>query len=199
MENNALDIISQHHKIKGIVQVGANTGQECSLFRNYTNNIICFEPLKNQFEFLKRNNPDVTCYNFALGDTNENKEMYVASNNGESSSFLKPLNHLNEFQHIHFEKSNNSFEVKRFDSLNINLENNNILVSDTQGYELSVLRGFGEKLNEIDAVYVEYINSSQYEGDSSLTEIEKYLTQYGFKLVHVFKESDNWGNAIFVK
>jgi FkbM family methyltransferase len=199
MENNALEIINRHHKIKGIVQVGANTGQECFLFRNYTNNIICFEPLKSQFNYLKKNNPEITCYNIALGDENETKEMYIASNNGESSSFLKPLNHLNEFTHIHFQKSNDSFEIKRFDSLNINLENYNTLVSDTQGYELNVFKGFGEKLNQIDSIYVEYINSSQYEGDSSLTEIENYLSQYGFKLLKLFKESENWGNAIFIK
>lgn len=199
MENNALKIINNNHKIKGIIQVGANTGQECSLFKNYTNNIICFEPLKNQFNYLKRNNPDIICYNIALGDTNETKEMYIASNNGESSSFLKPLNHLNEFTHIHFQKSNDQFEIKRFDSLDINLENYNTLISDTQGYELNVFKGFGDKLNEIDSIYVEYINSSQYEGDSSLTEIEKYLSQYGFKLLELYKESENWGNAIFIK
>lgn len=199
MENNALEIINQNHKIKGIIQVGANTGQECFLFRNYTNNIICFEPLKKQFDYLKVNNPDIICYNIALGDVNETKEMYIASNNGESSSFLKPLNHLNEFTHIHFQKSNEEFEIKRFDSLDINLENHNILVSDTQGYELNVFKGFGDKLNEIDSIYVEYINSSQYEGDSSLNEIEKYLGQYGFKLLQIYKQSENWGNVIFIK
>ena len=199
MEGHILNLINSVHKIKGVVQVGANLGQECNFFRRYTNNIICFEPLKTQFEYLKNKNNDIICYNFALGDKNEIKEMYIASNDGASSSFLKPLNHLNEFTHIHFQKSNELFEIKRFDSLDINLENYNTLISDTQGYELNVFKGFGNKLNEIDSIYVEYINSSQYEGDSSLTEIEKYLSQYGFKLLELYKESENWGNAIFIK
>lgn len=199
MERHILNIMNNAHKIKGIIQVGANLGQECNFFRSYTKNIICFEPLKKQFDYLKNINPDVTCYNFALGDKHEIKEMYVASNDGASSSFLKPLNHLNEFTHIHFQKSNEQFEIKRFDSLDIDLTNFNTLISDTQGYELNVFKGFGDELNKFDSICVEYINSSQYEGDSSLTEIENYLSQYGFKLLKLFKESENWGNAIFIK
>jgi len=199
MEGHILNTINSIHKIKGVVQVGANLGQECNFFRSYTDNIICFEPLKTQFEYLKNKNNDIICYNFALGDKNEIKEMYIASNDGASSSFLKPLNHLNEFTHIHFQKSKELFEIKRFDSLNINLTNFNTLISDTQGYELNVFKGFGDELNKFDSICVEYINSSQYEEDSSLTEIEKYLTKYDFKLLTLFKESENWGNAIFIK
>ena len=192
-------VLEKIGNIKGIVQIGANTGQESNLFREFTKNVICFEPIEEVFKILKNNNPDFVCYNLALGDLNETKKMYIASNNGESSSFLKPLNHLNEFNHIHFNKEN-EMEVRRFDSLGINLDSFNVLISDTQGYEVQALTGFGNLIEKFDYIYTEYINSNQYENDSSLDKIDTYLKEFDFEIDSIYPEpSGTWGNVLFKK
>ncbi len=195
--NNFLQYSLGKIDIKGIIQIGANTGQECNILKRFTKNIICFEPIPKIFEVLKKNNSDIQCYNFGLGDVNEIKKMYISSNNCESSSFLKPLNHL-KYYPITFEEQLD-LEIKRFDSLNIELKDFNIIISDTQGYELNVLIGFGELLSEIDLIIVEYINSSLYENDSSLEMISNYLKQFNFELDNKTEEGIGWGNACFIK
>jgi len=182
--------------IKGIIQVGSNVGQECTLFKKYTNNIICFEPIPYVFDILKKNK-GIICFNFALGEKNEMKKMYIASNNGESSSFLKPLNHIKEYN-VSF-KDTMELEIKRFDSLNIDMNKYNILISDTQGYEVNVLKGFGDKLNNIDLIITEYIDSKLYENDSSLKNIINYLEKFNFKLKEKTADPAGWGNALFIK
>jgi len=52
--NNLLQEISQKIKILGIIQAGANIGQECKNFEKYTKNIICFEPVTKAFQVLKK-------------------------------------------------------------------------------------------------------------------------------------------------
>jgi len=195
--NTLLNKLSQKVNIRGIIQVGSNVGQECSLFRAYTSNIICFEPIPYIFETLKNNNPDIKCFNLGLGDINEIKKMNIASNNGESSSFLKPLNHL-QYYNVDFNQVMD-LEIKRFDSLEINLDNLNILISDTQGYEVNVLKGFGDQIKNIDGIIVEYINSNLYEDDSSLEDISNYLKIYGFILKDKTEDSMGWGNALYIK
>jgi len=195
--NNLLISLSQIIPIKGIIQVGSNTGQECSIFKKYTNNIICFEPIPHIFEILKRNNNDIICFNLGLGEKNEIKKMYIASNNGESSSFLKPLNHL-QYYNVSFNETID-LEIRRFDSLDININNYNVLISDTQGYEINVFMGFGDKLNNIDGIIVEYIDSQLYENDSSLENIDNYLKNYNFHLKEKTIDGEGWGNALFIK
>lgn len=192
-----LTYISNKFGVDGIIQVGSNTGQECNIFRNFTKNIICFEPVPQVFQTLQKNNTDIVCYNFGLGDKNETKEMNIASNNSESSSFLKPLNHL-KYYNITFNQILN-LEIKRFDSLGIDLQNYNVLISDTQGYEINVLKGFGELVSKLDAIIIEYINSNLYEGDTNLESLEQFLKDFNFSLSHKTEDPMGWGNAYFIK
>jgi len=199
MESTLFEDIKQFTEIRGVIQVGYNIGQELNTIKNYTKNIICFEPVPPVFDYLKKSNPDVICYNIGLGDTDEAKDMYIATNNGESSSFLKPLNHTTAFPHIEFRKSIEPLQIRRFDSLDIDLTNYNILFSDTQGYEIQVLKGFGTLLEKIDIIYVEYINAEFYEGDSSLEQITEYLSGHSFKLHKTYEDAGSWGNAMYIK
>ncbi len=198
MTSKALTKINQNVNIKGIIQVGSNSGQEVRLFKRYTDNIICFEPIPEVFMQLISTNTGVICYNFALGDKNEFLEMNISSNNGESSSFLNPLNHLSEFDWVKFDKKE-VFEVKRFDSLKIDISDYNVIFTDTQGFEINVLKGFGDLLNSIDYIYSEYIQSNQYEDDSSLSDIENYLANYNFVVDEVYPVNKNWGNVLLSK
>lgn len=196
--NQIFNFLPKSISCHGIIQVGANTGQELPAFKTLTNNIIVFEPIKSVYDTLVSCHPDVISYNVALGSKQEKKKMYASSNNFESSSFMIPKNHMKYWPQIQFETVDN-IEIVRFDSLNIDMQKYNILFSDTQGYELEVLIGFGEKLKYIDVIYVEYIDSELYENNATSKDIVNYLSQHGFKPIKMLHELYDWGNLLFVK
>lgn len=184
--------------INGIIHVGANEGQEVPMYQSLTNNIILFEPLQEHFETLKNNYKNCLIFNFALGNKNEKKFLNVASNNGESSSLLKPIDHLSYYKTIKFDKKI-EIEIKRYDELDIDHSKYNVLVTDTQGYDLNVLIGFGNYLNTLDVIIVEYINTNLYENNASLDEITTYLKKFNFNFITKDDECNGAGNALFLK
>ena len=55
------------------------------------------------------------------------------------------------------------------------------MVIDTQGYELRVLEGFEEKLNEFSYIYTEISSKSLYEDDVLVTDLDNYLKTRGLQ------------------
>jgi len=197
-----IEHIKHVNEVRGIIQVGANLAQEMPFFRHFTDNIILIEPIPHLFEYLKNRFPDLIVIHTGLGSTNDKMDLYLSSNNGESSSVLKPKNVLSYYPNISFEDSI-PIEVSRFDSLiekfGIDMNNFNVLVSDVQGYDLEAIKGFGDLINFIDLIIVEYINSNLYENDSNLDSINDYLKGYNFELLYTFDETLGSGNAVFKK
>ncbi len=197
-----IEYINQIPNIKGIIQVGANSGQEVGLFKRFTNNIILIEPIPQLAQYLSQIHPDCLVIPCGLGSTNNYMDLYLASNGGESSSVLKPLNHPKYYPGILFEYSI-KIQVRTFESLidelNIDMDNFNVLVSDAQGYDLEAIKGFGDYVKNFELIIAEYINSDLYENDASLDDMISYLTPLGFKLINTFDENLGAGNAVFKK
>lgn len=197
-----IEHIKQIEKVQGIIQIGANSGQEVSALRNFTNNIILIEPIPQLYEILKTNHSDLTVLCMGLGSSNCEMQLYLSSNNGESSSVLKPINHPILYPWILF-GSSIPIKIRRFDSIttefNIDIKNFNVIVSDAQGYDLEAIKGFGDLINNIDLIIVEYINSNLYENNASLYDIQDYLNQKGYDLLYTFDENSGAGNAVFKK
>lgn len=195
-----IEYFNQISTIRGIIQAGANTGQEVSLFENYTNNIILIEPIPQLAHHLSQSYPNYLVVPCALGSINAKMDLHLASNSGESSSLLKPLNHTVYYPDITFGQSI-EVPVRTFNSLiddyKIDIDLFNVLVSDTQGYDLEAIKGFGSHIQKIDLVVAEYINSNLYENDASLEDMVSYLIPLGFELVNTFSENLGAGNAVF--
>ena len=166
--------------IKGIIQVGASSGQEVGGFKSFTNNIILCEPLPHLNTMLANSNPDCLVIPYAIGSSDEEEvDFYIASNNGESSSLKEPINHLTIYPNVKFDKSNNiKVRVRKFKSV---VEEFNI---DPKQY--NVLKGFEDLITGFDLVIAEFDNVELYrEGDTS-AEMEKYLTALGFVFVEIY-------------
>lgn len=195
-----IEYFNQISTIRGIIQAGANTGQEVSLFENYTNNIILIEPIPQLAHHLSQSYPNYLVIPCALGSINAKMDLHLASNSGESSSLLKPLNHTVYYPDITFGQSI-EVPVRTFNSLiddyKIDIDLFNVLISDTQGYDLEAIKGFGSHIQKIDLVVAEYINSNLYENDASLEDMVSYLIPLGFELVNTFSENLGAGNAVF--
>jgi len=54
------------------------------------------------------------------------------------------------------------------------------LVIDVQGYELQVLKGFGDLLDKLDRITVECSEVPIYEGGAAASDVAAHLAQYGF-------------------
>ena len=179
-------ILEQNKKdISGIIQVGANIGQEVSLISKFTENIYLFEPLKEIYSDLVENCKDyknVKTFNYALGSIEEKRIIYVSDvNKSASSSLLKPTGHLNYFPEVSFSHQE-TIEVRRFDKIDINFIGN-LLIMDVQGYELEVLKGFGDKLKQIQYIYTEVSLKELYEQNILLSDLDKFLNINGFTRV----------------
>ena len=199
MLSNFLDEFSK--EINGIIHVGAHTGQEVNEYNKYKNKIILFEPQKDIFDKLIENvskNPNVNCYNIGLGSKNEKKIIHRSEGNeGKSSSVLSPEIHLLVQPDINFVDTE-EIQIKRFDSLDI--DTLNFLTLDVQGFELEVLKGFGEKLKSVEFIYTEINTKFLYKENALVSDIDKYLKDYNF--IRVFTNIDcfnYFGDAFYIK
>jgi FkbM family methyltransferase len=187
--------------ITGIIHVGGHFGEEIHEYvNNKISNIVIFEPLEKNFEILKQNvsgfNANIIGHQVALGSKELNLDMYVSSNNGLSSSLLKPKKHLTQYRDITFEEKE-KVEVKTLDSYSFT--DYNFLNMDVQGYELEVLKGAKETLNHIDYVYCEVNRDEVYEDNAYIEEIDEFLSSYNMERVEVDWQGDTWGDALYIK
>jgi FkbM family methyltransferase len=196
-------LIKKHSiKINGILHIGAHYGEEYKLYKELNvKNLIFFEPLKKNFDVLKKNISDenVVLENVALGNDNKKIIMWVESaNNGQSSSILQPKLHLKQYPNIQF----NSTEYVNMIKLNdykYNRENFNFINIDVQGYELEVFKGATDILENIDVIYSEVNFDEVYKGCAKIEQLDEFLSQYGFERKETNNDGVSWGDALYVK
>ena len=189
--------------IKGIVHIGAHYGEEIQEYvNNGIQNITVFEPLSNNFNILAERlqdiNADIQGYQVALGSKKGISTMYLSSNEAQSSSILKPKEHLEHHPDVTF----NGIEEVEVDLLdNFDLRGANFMNVDVQGYELEVFKGGKKTLEQIEYVYCEVNRGEMYEGNPMIEELDEYLGGYGFERVetHWPETWYKWGDAFYIK
>lgn len=189
-------------KVKGVIQIGANSGQEVGEILSFTKNVVLIEPIPHLAQKLKKRYPNCLVLECALGSSDEEMDFYIASNNGQSSSLLKPLNHVKYYPEIKFGETI-KVNVKKFNTIskeeNINIDDFNVVISDAQGYDLECLKGFGDEIKKFDLIISEYIDSNLYENNGNLESFINYLVPMGFQFVKTFDENRGAGNVVFKK
>lgn len=170
-----------------IIDIGTNLGID---FKNYSlkSNIYSFEPNPICYNYLKenfKNYSNLKLFNSAVGDL---KGIYQF--NLTKDTYSSSLLELNEKY-----KNNKvlSFsETIMIDVINLNdiIEEENInqidfYKSDTQGYDLKILKSLGENIRLIKKGRIEVVNKNNqiYKGqDNYLDEVASYLQFYNFKI-----------------
>jgi FkbM family methyltransferase len=172
-------------RINCVIDAGANRGQYGEFLRNmgYRNRLASFEPIPAMFKVLEeksRNDPDWHVYNLALGSSNQALDLNVTSS--EEFSSLLPVNSYGD-EHFHDRmavKRTERVDVVRLDSIldqvTAGLEDPRIyLKMDTQGYDLQVLEGLGERLPSVLGLQSEVALLPIYEGmPDYLTALARY-------------------------
>lgn len=187
--------------------IGANIGQTAKKIKSAIENSIvyCFEPIKSTFDELVVNTgslENVKTFNFAMGTINEEKLIYHQENS-EWNSFNNSLN--NEAK-----KRGAQSETVKVTSVDSFIETNNIekihlLKSDTEGFELEVIKGASKSLSNkgIDAIYIEVGFRLRDPQHNYWLDVIDELDKYNYKfygLYEVVGNEDEIGiaNALFL-
>ncbi|MFL1012226.1 FkbM family methyltransferase [Flavisericum labens] len=167
--------------------VGANLGQTIKkVINNYKEaTIFAFEPSKKCFEFLKSEfrNDKVFLHNLAMGSVCGSLEF-----NEYSWSALNSV--LKRSYGTAVINQTYSVEVSTIDAFcNSNdIKHINFLKTDTEGYELNVLKGASSMMeeNRIQFVFVEIFFNENYIGQSSFGDIYNFLLENRFELIRFY-------------
>lgn len=190
--------------IKGVVHIGAHHGNEVEDYiKNGINEIILFEPISKTFEQLRKNmqevNANISAYQVALGSEVGVGTININDNNkGQSSSLLKPKQHLIDHPWVTF-SGTEEVEIDILD--NYDIGNANLINIDVQGYELEVFKGSKNKLNQIDYIITEVNKAEMYENNAMIEELDSFLDSYGFERMETCWPDTwyNWGDALYIK
>jgi FkbM family methyltransferase len=173
--------------VRGVVHVGANVGQERALYARHDLNVLWIEPIPDVFATLKANLagfPKQRALECLVTDRDDAwYEFHVANNQGESSSILALKEHKDVWPKVAF---TNTIKLKSSTLATllareaIASTDYDALVMDTQGSELSVLRGAEPVLPRFKFIKTEVPDFEAYEGCAQLKDIERFVTERGF-------------------
>jgi len=168
--------------------VGANSGDTVKKIKKVIPNasIHCFEPSKIVFKYLIENVkkfPDVICNQIALGSEVSISQFNEYSWNVLNSFFKRKYttSQIVETYPVEITKLDLYFEKHKLRYINI-------LKTDTEGFELNVLKGAESifKQNKVQFVLVEALFDENFIGQASFGDIYNYLIMNGFSIVRFY-------------
>jgi FkbM family methyltransferase len=183
--NEARRTLLERCGIDAVVDGGANKGQWAIRFlRDRPNTrLFSFEPTSSAYSLLVQNSKKFTnwhTFNFALGKIETNSEMLLASNDGQSSSLLEPVEHLKNFPTVNFTNME-IVSVRRLDRLEVLKDATSIYLKlDVQGFEWNAIQGAIGLIEKIQVLEIETTLVSQYNGELAHHEIVPKLIELGF-------------------
>lgn len=179
-----------------VLDVGAHMGEYAGFLRDleYTGRIVSFEPVRTSFEILTKaraSDKRWSGHNVALGAQGGELEMNIYRGS-VFNSFLKPAeNGSTRFGAATQVVGVENVPVRRLESvideiLAAQPNTRLFLKMDTQGYDLQVVRGAGQRLASIRALQTELAARSTYAGMPRLPEALGELEGLGFELTGMF-------------
>jgi FkbM family methyltransferase len=180
-----------------VLDVGANVGQYHEFLRlhvGYTGHIVSFEPIAELFAGLERaarNDPKWTVHRLALGERDRAAAIHVMSERTLSS--LLPRNE-DSLREMGYEKYLRETETDRIEEVPVRRLDAIIdevvpagttgifLKSDTQGYDMAVIRGASGCLTRLMGIQIELPVREVYRGAPSYLEAIPELTALGFEV-----------------
>ena len=197
-------LLNNNHLV--IVDVGASGGihPRWSKATEFYKGIL-FEPDPREFDVLKKNSDNnLIVINSALSDSNKEIEFHLCKKQEVSSVYPPNFNFLNKFA------DSERFNVEKIIHLNADTLDNQLkkegidevdfIKIDTQGYELSILKGCLSYLENVVGLEVEVEFEPVYIGQPLFSEVDNYVKENGFILVDLKryywkrKNNKNTGN-----
>ena len=185
------ELLNNNHLI--IVDIGASGGIDPRWSKTtecYKG--ILFEPDPREFDALKKNSDNnLIVINSALSDSNKEIEFHLCKKQQVSSVYPPNFNFLDKFT------DSERFNVEKIIHLNADTLDNQLkkeginevdfIKIDTQGYELSILKGCSSCIENVVGLEVEVEFEPLYIGQPLFSEIDNYVKENGFTLVDLKK------------
>jgi FkbM family methyltransferase len=189
-----------------LFDVGANRGQTIEKFRaTFAHPVIhAFEPGRGTFAELQRRMagiPDLHLNNVALGERAESRTFFDTDPPDMSSLLEQSVDAWGEV------KGKYPVEVTTVDDYCAarGIDRIDILKSDTQGFDLDVLKGARRMIEAraIRLIFMEITFSDMYKGSPRVDEIYAYLADRRYALVSFYdfyyqRGRAGWTDALFV-
>ena len=200
-------------KINFFLDIGAHLGTYTDLIlKNNANcKVLAFEPQSKIFKKLRKqykSQKNVMTFNYAISNKNGFRKLYV-NKHGITSTLLK-FNLENRYLNYKAKLFNSSLKemTKRTEIVKtrtlkriINekkVKKIDLVKIDTEGHELEVLVGLGEKINKIKCILVEVHQDSIYLSYKP-KKIHNYLTKNNFALKKVYSfPFTTWEDRFYV-
>ena len=185
-----------------LAHVGAWKAKEVTEYKNFFGNIpvIFVEANIKLKPFIEENIKsfeNVRCEYVALGSLPSKGVLNlhdVDNNTGQSSSLLEP--------YLHQEIGKQTIEVE-ITTADILFKNDPVdfLSIDVQGYELEVLKGASNLLNNVNTIITEVNRTEQYKDCALIQDIDIYLKSFDFTRVETewWGDKEDWGDALYIK
>jgi FkbM family methyltransferase len=181
-----------------VLDVGANRGQFGRFLRDdvgYRGLILSFEPVARIFADLSSvaaNDPKWDVFPIALGRENADREIN-AMEGPEFSSFRKPATSISDplFRQYNAVRYTESVKLRRLADVMPELQSkyhfqHPYLKLDTQGFDLEVIAGSGDALDQFVALQAEMSVEPLYEGSPSYRTSLEVLEDLGFRISGTF-------------
>jgi FkbM family methyltransferase len=174
-------------RIATVLDVGANVGKYARELRafGYEGAILSFEPIANVFSQLERAasaDPNWRCLNIAIGDTDGEATINIASNFASSSLLPMLDGHTAGAPDVYYQATE-IVAVSRLDSLALDVRYPAWLKLDIQGYEDRALAGAEQTLKGVAVVEAELSPASLYGGQATFHDVMTQLHSSGFGLI----------------
>lgn len=191
-----------------VIEAGCFDGTDTINLANIFNkgHIYGFEPVSGIFKVLKnrvQNINNVSVFNYALDGECGEKDIYISSGmSNQSSSLLKPKDHLEVFPDCKFltiEKTK-TITIDEFVKQQ-NISKIDFMWIDLQGAEMQVLLQAKSILPTVKAIYSEYSLTEFYEGLTLYDDFKVFMKNNSFEEVYN-QDCFNYlkcGNSLFVR
>lgn len=198
-------IVRKYGKPKGILHVGADSGQEADAYAaEGVNDVIWIEARSAAYDKLVLNviprghRAIQACVSDVTG---QRVEFNISSNDGQSSSFLKLGTHKQAHPEVEY------IDVEIMETVRIEdfapqwgiCNVYDFLNMDLQCAELLALKGMGEMIRQFKWLYLEVNQKPLYEGCALVGEVDAYLKKFGFRGREVKWTGSGWGDKIYTK
>jgi FkbM family methyltransferase len=175
-----------YHLIEKNIQIIFDVGsRDDSMFVSFSGEVHYFDPVKTFLDTLakKENNNTKAFFNaFGLGH-----------NSSEIAYFPKYESFFNRVKSCKMDDNKNKMilKTKRADSYmnENNIQHIDFVKIDTEGYELKVLEGFGDLLQNVNIIQFEY-GGTYIDNEVKLVDLKNFLESKGF---HKFAYLTNEG------
>jgi FkbM family methyltransferase len=206
-------LIKNKIKISVFIDVGAHLGTYTNLItKNYKKcKVLMFEPQTQIFKILKSRyfqQKNILALNYAVSSKNGLKKLYI-NKHDLTSTFLKFnsknswLNYKAKLFSSSVKEMTRKIEVVKTRTLKkiINIKKIkkiDLIKIDTEGHELEVLKGIGNKIGKIKCVLIEFHQDSIYLSYNP-KKIHNYLVKKNFTLKKIYSfPFSTWEDRFYI-